>query len=44
MTSKQNIDSRLDDLEADEDEDDDGGIHIYDSTDADEPTCVIGRD
>lgn len=44
MTSKRSIDRRLEDLEGDGDEDDDGGVYIYDSTDADEPACVIRRD
>jgi hypothetical protein len=44
MNSKRNIDRRLEELETDENEDGNGGVYIYDSTDADEPACVIGRD
>jgi len=42
MTSKRNIDDRLNDLESTDEEDDGAAVYIYDTTDADEPACVIG--
>lgn len=39
--SKRNVENRLDNLE-EHDRDDEGGILVYDSTEAEEPACVIG--
>jgi hypothetical protein len=42
MTSKRNINSRIDDLESTDEEDNDGAVYIYDIADADEPACIVG--
>lgn len=42
MTSKRNIGNRIEGLSTDDEDDDDGGVYIYDAADADEPVCVIG--
>jgi hypothetical protein len=42
MTSKRNIESRIDDLSTDDESDNATTVYIYDAADADEPVCVIG--
>jgi len=43
MTSKRNIDRRLDELEGDDDADATNRIEVYDTADTSgEPACIVG--
>jgi len=45
MTTKRNINNRIDDLKGtDEEDNNDGAVYIYDTADTDEPACIVGGD